>query len=54
MFVCSKLLYELYNCKSAQQDADDRDEELDPGESLGKTKFVLSVLIQKPDRSVDP
>ena len=47
MFVGSKLLYELYNCKSAQQDADDRDEELDPEESLGKTNFVLRILIRK-------
>ena len=47
VFVWSKHLYELYNCKSAQQDADDRDEELDPEENLGKTNFVLSILIQK-------
>ena len=40
MFIGSKLLYELYNCKSPQQDADDRDEELDPEESLDKTNFV--------------
>ena len=47
MFVGSKLLYELYNCKSAQQDADDRDEELDPEESLSKTNSVLKILMQK-------
>ena len=47
MFVSSKLLYELYNCKSPQQDADDRDEELDPEESLCKTKSVLKILMQK-------
>ena len=46
MFVGSKLLYELYNCKSPQQDADDRDEELDPDENLGKTKSVLKILMQ--------
>ena len=39
MFVGSKLLYELHNCKSAQQDADDRDEEPDLEESLGKKKL---------------
>ena len=48
MFVGSKLLYELHNCKSAQQDADDRDEEPDLEESLGKKKnSVLRILIQK-------
>ena len=47
MFVGSKLLYELYNCKSPQQDADDRDEELDPEESLGKTNSVLRIPMQK-------
>ena len=47
MFVCSKLLYELYNCKSAQQDVDDGDEELDPEERLGKTNFVFRILIRK-------
>ena len=47
MFLSSKLLYELYNCKSPQQDADDRDEELDPEESLGKTNSVLKILMQK-------
>ena len=47
MFVGTKLLYELYNCKPAQQDADDRDEDLDPEESLDKTNFVLRILIQK-------
>ena len=47
MFIGSKLLYELYNCKSPQQDADDRDEELDPEESLGKTNSVLKILMQK-------
>ena len=47
MFVGTKLLYWLYNYKSAQQDADDRDEELDPEESLDKTNFVLRILIQK-------
>ena len=47
MFVGSKLLYELYNCKSPQQDADDRDEELGPEESLGKTNSVLKILMQK-------
>ena len=47
MSVGSKLLYELYNCKSPQQDADDRDEELDPEESLGKTNSVLKILMQK-------
>ena len=47
MSVGSKLLYELYNCKSPQQDADDRDEELDPEESLGKTNSVLRILMQK-------
>ena len=47
MFVSSKLLYELYNCKSPQQDADDRDEELDPEESLSKTNSVLKILTQK-------
>ena len=46
MFIGSKLLYELY--KSAQQEADDRDEELDPeGSGLGKTNSVLRILIQK-------
>ena len=35
-FVESQLLYELSNYKSAQQDADDRDKELDLEESLGK------------------
>ena len=34
MFVGSKILYELYNCISPQQDADDRDEELDPDPKL--------------------
>ena len=47
MFIGSKLLYELYNCKSPQQDADDRDEELYPEESLGKTNSVLKILMQK-------
>ena len=53
MFVGTKLLYWLYNYKSAQQDADDRDEELDLEESLDKTNFkdfkdkVLKILIQK-------
>ena len=47
MFVGTKLLYLLYICKSAQQDADDRDEELDPEESLDKTNFVLRILIEK-------
>ena len=51
MFVGSKLLYELYNWKSPQQDADDRDEELDPEESLGKTNSVLKILMQKSDRN---
>ena len=46
MFVGSKLLYELCNCKSPQQDAGDRDEELDPEESLGKTNSVLKILMQ--------
>ena len=45
-FVESQLLYELSNYKSAQQDADDRDEELDPEESLGKTNSVLKILMQ--------
>ena len=45
MFVGSKRLYELY--KSAQQEADDCDEELDPDGSLGKTNSVLTILIQK-------
>ncbi|KAK2546680.1 hypothetical protein P5673_033706 [Acropora cervicornis] len=46
-FVGIKLLYELY--KSAQQEADDREEELDPEGSLGKTttNSVLRILIQK-------
>ena len=47
MFVGSKRLYELYKFKSAQQDADDRDEELGPEESLGKTNSVLKILMQK-------
>ena len=47
MFIGSNLLYELYNCKSPQQDADDRDEELNPEESLGKTNSVLKILMQK-------
>ena len=47
MFINSKLLYELYNSKSPQQDADDCDEELDPEESLGKTNSVLKILMQK-------
>ena len=47
LFVGSRFLYELYNCKSPQQDADDRDEELDPEESLGKTNSVLKILMQK-------
>ena len=38
-------MYELY--KSAQQEADDRDEELDPVGSLGKTNSVLRILIEK-------
>ena len=46
MSVGSKLLYELYNCKSPQQDADDRDEEMDPEESLGKTNSILKILMQ--------
>ena len=46
MFVGSKLLYESHNCKSAEQDADDHDEELDPEERLGKTNFVLRNLVQ--------
>ena len=50
MFVGSKLLYELYNCKSPQQDADDRDEKLDPEESSGKTNFFLKILMQKVGR----
>ena len=44
MFVGSKLLYELY--KSSKQEAD-REEELDPEESLGKQNSVLRILIQK-------
>lgn len=44
-FVGSKLLYELY--KSAQQEANDREEELDPEGSLGKTNSVLRILIHK-------
>ena len=47
MFVGSKLLYELYKFKSTQQDADDRDEELGPEESLGRTNSVLKILMQK-------
>lgn len=47
MFADSKLLYELYNRKSAQQNADDRDEELDPEESLGKTNSFVRILMQK-------
>ena len=47
MFIGSKLLYELCNCKSPQQDADDRDEELYPEESLGKTNSVLKIFMQK-------
>ena len=48
MFVGSKLLYELYNCKSAQQDADDRDEELDPEESLNQPGvWIPSVCVFK-------
>ena len=47
MFVGSKRLYELYKFKSAQQDADDRDEELGPEESLGKTNSVLKILMKK-------
>ena len=39
-----KLLYELYKCKSPEQDTDDRDEELDPGKS--KTNSVLKILMQ--------
>ena len=39
-----KLLYELYNCKSPEQDTDDRDEELDPGKS--KANSVLKILMQ--------
>ena len=46
MFVGSKLLYELYSCKSPQQDADDRDEELDQEESLGRTNSVVKILMQ--------
>ena len=46
MSVGSKLLYELYNCKSSQQDADDCDEEMDPEESLGKTNSILKILMQ--------
>ena len=44
MFAGSKLLYELYNCKSPEQDTDDRDEELDPDKS--KTNSVLKILMQ--------
>ena len=44
MLAGSKLLYELYNCKSPEQDTDDRDEELDPGKS--KTNSVLKILMQ--------
>ena len=47
LLVGSIFLYELYNCKSPQEDADDRDEELDPEESLGKTNSVLKILMQK-------
>ena len=45
-----RLLYELYSCKSPQQDADDRDEELDPEESLGKTNSVLKILMQNVEQ----
>lgn len=46
-FVGIKLLYELY--KSVQQEADDREEELDPEGSLSKTttNSVLRILIEK-------
>ena len=55
IFAGSKLLYELYNCKSPEQDTDDRDEELDPEESLGKTNSVLKILMQKSRTGVwDP
>ena len=35
------------HCESAEQHADDRDEELNPEETLGKTNSVLRILIQK-------